>query len=275
MLEQYEIWVTLIIVVIAFTTYKGLSDTMFKEKYIFHTDAILMGKEYHRMITSGFLHGDWFHFAFNAVALSSFGAFAMYAFGTIGFLFLFFGSMIAGSALSLFVHRNHGDYRALGASGGVFGLLYSTIVVAPFSKLSIMLLPFQFPSWAFGLVLVVLSIIGIKKRIGNIGHDAHLGGAVFGMILTAVLKPSSVSENLWAYALLGVPSIAFIIFIIKNPSYLLVDSMSVKPFLPKSPKLKPKRSEQEELDYLLEKIASKGLGKLTAKEKKRLDELSR
>jgi len=274
MTSTYEIILSILSIVIGLFTYKGLRDSGFKEKYIFHTDSILIAKEYYRIVSSGFLHGDWFHFAFNIFGLYSFGLFAMHVFGMPKFFLIFFGSLISGSLLSLYVHRSHGDYRALGASGAVFGVMYASIVYDPLSSISFVLIPIEFPSWLLGIVFIFISILGVKKGIGKIGHDAHLGGAVFGIIITAMLAPQTLKSNWWIYALLGIPTIAFILLIIRNPNYLLVESFDIKPFQ-KTSVSNSKNSNQDELNNLLDKISNGGIEKLTKKERKRLDELSK
>jgi len=272
--STYEIVLSILSVVIGLFTYKGLRNYAYKEKYIFHTDSILIAKEYYRIVSSGFLHGDWIHFAFNIFALYSFGLYTMQVFGIPKFFLIFFGSLIFGSLLSLYVHRNQGDYRALGASGAVFGIMYATIVFDPLSSISFIMIPIEFPSWLLGVVFIFISILGVKKGIGKIGHDAHLGGAVFGIIATAILAPQTLINNWWIYGLLGIPTIAFILLIIRDPSYLLVENFDLKPFQ-RTKVSNSTNSNQEELNNLLDKISNGGIDKLTKKERKRLDELSK
>ena len=205
-------------------TYKGLRDRDFLEKYLFAIDPILIDKDYKRLITSGFLHANWMHLAFNLFGLLSFSAIIELLFGPVKFLLLYFGSMLGGSLLALFVHRNHADYSALGASGAVSGVIFSYIILDPTGRLSFILIPIDFPAWAMGVAFVVISIFGMKSQRDNIGHDAHLGGAVIGALMTIAMYPSVLSQNLWIIALLLLPSIAFIILIVRNPNVLLIDN---------------------------------------------------
>jgi membrane associated rhomboid family serine protease len=245
----------LLIIVIGIVSYKGFNDVIFREKHLFHVDRILVAKEYFRVISSGFLHAEWIHFAFNVMALSSFGAYSISVFGLWGFFLIYFGSLIGGGILSLYVHRNHGDYRALGASGAVFGVMFSAVVSAPFSKIGFVLIPIGFPAWLMGLVFIGLSIWGIKRKVGNIGHEAHLGGAIIGIVLT------------------GIPSIGFVIFIIKKPTYLMFEEIKGRSYV--SPRYgKEEPNSQKQIDDLLDKIGKKGYDRLSKKEKDRLNELS-
>jgi hypothetical protein len=194
-------------------------------------------------------------------------------FGLLGFFLIYFGSLIGGNVLSLYVHRNHGDYRALGASGAVFGIMFSSIVSAPFSEIGFVLIPIGLPAWLMGLVFIGVSIWGIKKKTGNIGHEAHLGGAIVGMLLTGLLFPSNVLANWWIYALLIIPSIGFVFFIIKNPTYLMFEEIKVKSYV-SARYGKDEPNPQKQIDALLDKISKKGYDSLSKKEKNRLNELS-
>ncbi len=265
----------LLIIPICLVSYSGLKDVVFKEKYIFNTDEILINKEYFRLITSGFLHANWLHLAFNMLALSSFGSFIIIKYGLINFSLLFLGSLLGGSLLSLFIHRNHENYRALGASGAVSGIIFSTIVSEPFSKVSFLLLPAGFPAWGIGIAYIIISIYGIKKNNDNIGHDAHLGGAVFGIIGTLFINPQSFSDNFWVYALLGIPSIGFILFIVKNPTYLMFDSLSINSYIPKTNKVFKEVNNEEEVNRILDIINKDGIEKLSKRDKNKLDNLSK
>ncbi len=265
--------VILLVILVGIISYKGFNDVVFNTKYIFDVDRILIAKEYFRMVSSGFLHANWIHFGFNMITLSSFGILSMTWFGFWGFCLIYFGSLIGGNLLSLYVHRNHGDYRAYGASGAVFGVVFSFIVMSPFAEFSFVLIPVGFPAWLMGLAYVGVSIWGIKKKVGNVGHEAHLGGAITGVLITALLSPSSVYTNLWIYALLGIPSIGFVFFVVKNPTYLMFEEISMSSYvLPLS--RKGGMNPQEEVDKLLDKIGAKGYASLSKKEKNRLSELS-
>lgn len=269
-----EITLILLLILIAISSYVGFRDPRYHDKYIFDVDRILIDKQYYRLISSAFLHGDWFHLGFNLLAIYSFGEYCMLLFGQWNFLILFFASVLGGSILSLYVHRNHSDYRSLGASGGGFGVMFACIVIDPFSEINFLFVPAGIPAWIIGCMLIAISIIGTKRNVDNIGHDAHLGGAITGMLLTLAFLPKYMTQHPWTILLLGTPSIAFVIFIIKNPTYLMYDSFSVKSYMPNGISKKQTLSKEEELNQLLDKIHRKGFQKLSKKEKERLEQLS-
>ena len=273
---------TLLLLVIAATTYKGFQDAKYFEDNTFEVDPILIGKEYKRLFTSGFLHVSWWHFGFNMIALTAFSWSLEIELNALKFLFIYFASLLGGSLLSLYIHRNHGDYSAVGASGAISGVIFSAILLNPSLPIHFIFLPEELgiSGWLFGLLFIVVSIFGIKSQRSNIGHDAHLGGALTGVLVT-LLFISFKKINWWTFAALTIPTIAFLILIIRNPSILMVDGYwgkeinSLKKIGQKKNKApKSKKDKQAELDLLLEKIGRSGLNSLTKKEKDKLDQLT-
>ena len=117
-----------------------------------------------------------------------------------------------------------------------------------------------------------------RNKIGNIGHEAHLGGAITGVLITFILEPVKTADNWWIVLLLLIPTIAFLNLIVRNPAVLMVDNYwgeSLRNWKNKLTNDSPEDqiSPQEEIDELLEKIKKSGFKSLTPKERKRLNEL--
>jgi membrane associated rhomboid family serine protease len=68
-------------------------------------------------------------------------------------------------------------------------------------------IPIPIPAWIFGILYLLYSIYGMKKSLGNIGHDAHFGGAIAGYVLTILLFPLLLVNQLWVVVLLAIPII--------------------------------------------------------------------
>ena len=259
---------------LAVATYKGLSNSQFRNKFVFETDGILVRKEYYRLLSSGFLHANWLHFLFNATAIYTFAEFLLIEIGPWPTLFLYTASLLGGSLLSLYVHRNHSDYSALGASGAAFGLAFATIAINPEGSLGFFFIPVSFTAWHVGLAFLLISIIGIKRNADNIGHEAHLGGAIVGLFLAPYYYRDLLEYNLLIYLVMLIPAIAFVIFIIKYPAYLLNSSIKAGELV-NLPSFKfSGKSDEEELNKLLDKINAKGIESLSKSERKRLKRLS-
>lgn len=264
---------------IALFSYKGFRDRAFYDQYLFDVYRILADKEYYRLFSSAFLHGSWFHLGFNLIALLSFSGEVEYYFGWWQYLVLFFGSVLLGDLLALYFHRNH-EYRAVGASGGVSGLVMAFVIASPNSSISFILLPIGIKSWIFGIVYVLVTIIAIKRSNDNIGHEAHLGGAITGVLLALAFHPSLFMNRWWLVAAILVPTIIFLWLNLTHPAFFLTGNLrgifSKKPRSPLKVSHKKKNiSKEEELDLLLGKIKKKGMSGLTKKERDRLEELSK
>ena len=273
---------TLMAIFIFLTSYKGFQDSEFLDEYIFDVDGILIDKDYKRLISSGFLHGGWWHLIFNMFALISFGETVEMLFGLTNFLLLYFLSLVGGNLFALYIHRNHGDYRALGASGAISGVIFAAVVLMPTSKMGFMFIPVDFPMWLFGIIFVIASIFGIKGQVGNIGHEAHLGGAIVGILFTILLYPEVLQNNLWIVAALLIPSILFLTLLVRNPEIMLIDNYWGSE-IAKAKDWWARRNEaqedyvdpQEEVDRILMKIRKSGMESLTRQERATLDEFSK
>ena len=170
---------------------KGFQDNLFFNRYLFNPVAILEWKQWDRMLMSGFLHANWPHLLFNGFALYSFSGLVLAYLGTAGFLIIFFGSILLGNFTALVARKHEMHYRAVGASGGVSGVVLSAILLQPSLSVYLFLIPFPIPGWLFAVIFIGVSAFGMKKQFGNIGHEAHLGGSFGGIVLTMMLAPGA------------------------------------------------------------------------------------
>lgn len=258
-------------------SWKGFNDYQFFQRYKFNVDGILVHKEYIRLLSSGFLHADYTHLGFNMFTFYMFGDALAMTMSPIELVIIYIGSLLAGNALALYIHRNHADYSAIGASGAVSGIIYSTIIFYPS-----LLIYFIIPGWLFGIIYILYTIFGIKKQQGNIGHDAHLGGAIAGLLLTVLYFGSTEAFNYWIVAGMLVPTLVFLYLILYHPEWLLSGKIdwSNNPISkgikkkPSQPKQKEYINREAELNRLLDKVNRVGYSNLSDEEKTRLDQLS-
>lgn len=185
---------------------KGFNDVSFFEKYKFNIAGIRRGEQI-RMFSSGFLHADFSHLLFNMLTLYFFAPIVIAKLNTAYFVIIYVASLLVGNLLSFYFHKDEYQYSAVGASGAVMGILYSAILFYPDMGLYLFFIPIAIPAWIFGLAYLLYSIYGMKKRLGNIGHDAHIGGAIGGYILTLLSAPSLFETSLWIVILLALPLI--------------------------------------------------------------------
>ena len=277
MTETGIIGLVLIIANFAFT-YKGLRDHTFFDNYKFEVDRIFVSKEYKRLITSGFLHVSWLHLILNMFSLFAFSALLESYLGGINFLIIYFSSLLGGNLLALFIHRQHADYSAVGASGAVSGIIFASIALFPGLGISLFGL-ISIPSWLYGLAYVIYSIYGIRSKRDNIGHEAHLGGALIGLIIAVMLEPTAFAQNYLSILIIVTPVLIFIFLIILKPQVLFIDNFYFKShstYFDIDDQYNEERvNKQKELDQLLDKIGQRGIDSLSKKERQRLDDLSR
>jgi membrane associated rhomboid family serine protease len=192
---------------------KGFNDYSFFDKYKFQIGAIRRG-EHIRMFTSGFLHIDQMHLFFNMITLYFFTSNVVSWLGQSGFFIVYLVSLLGGSLLALFLHKNDYHYSAVGASGAVTGIVYAAILLNPGMELMFIFLPIPMPAYIFGVVYLLYSIYGMKNKVGNIGHSAHFGGAIGGYVTTLILRPHLFETNPIVVALLAVPIL--ILFVLEK-----------------------------------------------------------
>ncbi|PSL25443.1 rhomboid family intramembrane serine protease [Chitinophaga ginsengisoli] len=267
-----------LIVVNIVMSYKGLKDHSFFDRYSFQVDNILVYKDYKRLVTSGFLHVSWIHLLFNMFALYAFSTSLELRMGPSSFLTLYFASLVGGNLLSLLIHRNHGDYSAVGASGAVCGIIFASIALFPGMRIGFFGLPFSIPAWIYGLLYVLYSIYGIRSKKDNIGHEAHLGGALIGMLVAVCIVPEAIRENYPTILSILFPGALAVYLIITRPQLLLVDNQYFKTHIGDydiDDRYNLGRMDrQQEIDFLLEKIHKKGIKSLTKKERDTLEKYS-
>lgn len=270
--------IILIIINVLFS-YKGLTNNLFMEGYTFGVDRILINKDYKRLITSGFLHVSWLHLIFNMFSLLAFSGQVESYLGPLQFLIVYMISLIGGNLFALYIHRNHGDYRAAGASGAICGIIFASIALFPGMGIGVFMLPVSIPAWLYGLVYVLFSIYGIRSKAGNVGHEAHLGGAVAGMVIALLMHPDAIAANYITILIILVPTAVFIYMIVTRPQTLLVDSRFIREhqnYYSIDHKYNAARNaRQQEIDVILDKINRKGIDSLSAKEKQTLEDYSR
>lgn len=192
-----------IIVANALFSYKGFNDHSFFRKYEFHMGRVRAGEQI-RIISSAFLHADIAHLAFNMITLYFFAPVVIGYLGNFLFVIVYFGSLIFGSLLTIVFHKDEYNYRAIGASGAVTGVLYSAILLRPDMMLGIFFI-IPIPAYLFGILYLLYSIYGMKAKNDNIGHTAHFGGAIGGYLITLVTNPHLLVEHTFMVVLLTVP----------------------------------------------------------------------
>jgi membrane associated rhomboid family serine protease len=276
----------LVIGLTCLVTYRAFQDPGLLERLLLDTDRVRRG-ELRRTLTSGLVHGDWPHFLFNMFSLYSFARYLELVYGWTTFLVIYAASILGGSVVALLLHRHH-RYRALGASGGVCGIILASIFLLPGGGVRMFLVPFAIPSWAFAIIFILGSFYGMRAGRDNIGHDAHLGGALVGLLVATLLQPGMMLASLPLFAAVVLLSLGALLYTYRFPParypgapfkpahwrqlWREVTGRAAGPRTGGGPRGK---GSPDEVDRLLDKIARHGLDSLTDQERETLKRQSR
>tara|TARA_Y100000389_G_scaffold202976_1_gene249947 strand:- start:3278 stop:3931 length:654 start_codon:yes stop_codon:yes gene_type:complete len=180
----------------------GFKNDIFFEKYRFHIGSIKAG-DYYRLLSSGFLHVNTTHILFNMFTFYFFVNIVVGILGTNSFLLLFIGSLLAGNLFGYYFHYKDNYYSAVGASGAVTGVLFSALLLYPEIELMLFLIPIPIPGYLFGIVYLLYTLYGMKTQNDNIGHTAHFGGAIGGIVITLFLMPNVIYKSVFMLSILS------------------------------------------------------------------------
>lgn len=126
------------------------------------------------VLTSIFVHADFFHIFANMFTLYFFGSYVYKLLGERRFLTVYFGGGILGSLLFMLLGPQFAT--AIGASGAVFAMGGALVALRPNIKVFIFPIPVPLPLW-----VAVIGGFFIFLFIANIAWQAHLGGMLFGL----------------------------------------------------------------------------------------------
>lgn len=189
----------IVTIIIAFTVLISLQadkNNKLKQRLLFIPFNLKKNNEYYRIISHIFIHADITHLAFNMISLYFLGLtlenhlLETYSLklGSIYFLILYFAGAVFASLPSALKHQENSSYRSLGASGAVSAVIFAAIIWDPEMELYILFLPFPIPAYIFGPIYLAIEYFSMKRGGTGIAHDAHLGGALFGILFVLLLN---------------------------------------------------------------------------------------
>lgn len=188
---------TIIIAITVLTSWYSFSKPDLIRRFVLNPYLVTTRQQYYRFITSGFLHGDFSHLLWNMFSLYFFGSivetYFSFLFGEASsyyFIVFYLLAIVVSDIPSYFRHRKHPGYNSLGASGGVSAVIFVSIIFQPLQPICIYFV-FCLPGFILGTAYLIWSYFKGKKANDNINHEAHLFGAIFGVVFCAVMYPSS------------------------------------------------------------------------------------
>ncbi len=167
----------------------------------FNAYLIKHRKEGWRFFSYALIHAGFLHLFINMYVLYSFGGIVEESFqqlfglrGVLYYALLYVGGVIFSTLFDFRKHKEDAHYNAVGASGAVSAVVFSSILFYPGGGIYIFPIPFAIPAWAFAILYLVYSAYMGRRGGDNIGHNAHFWGAVFGVVFTVILVPGVIGN---------------------------------------------------------------------------------
>ncbi|MFN5031623.1 MAG: rhomboid family intramembrane serine protease [Flavobacteriia bacterium] len=186
----------IIIIVTVLVSLNAFNKSLVLDKMVYSPYRVKHEKEYYRLVSHMFIHADSVHLIFNMMSLYFLGSFLenelMFSFGSIGgevhFLILYFFGGLFSTLIPFSRNQDNSNYRALGASGAVSAVIFAAIIWNPTMKLSLLFLPIPIPAYIFGPIYLAFEYWADRRGGTGIAHDAHIGGAIFGVIYVLIIN---------------------------------------------------------------------------------------
>jgi membrane associated rhomboid family serine protease len=194
---------TITLIILAVTcvvSFMALNNGKLMDDLLLWPPAIQRSREYYRLVTYGLVHADFGHLLFNMLTLFFFGrvmeSFFTARLGTLGFLLFYMGGLVVSILPTYLKNRTNAAYRSLGASGAVSAVLFAFVLLAPWSRIYVFVVPL--PAIIYALLYTAYSIYMDKRGQDNVNHSAHLWGAAYGVAFTLLIEPRTLSHFLYA-----------------------------------------------------------------------------
>lgn len=212
---EFNILILFLIIIVG-VSIKAFSDSNFMEKWMFIPYLVKRDKQYYRIASHIAIHGDWMHLIFNGVSLYFLGsgfltltegvysstsdlANSYYLnggltdtygsiMGQVHFGLIFILGGLFATIIPYMRNKDNQSYRSLGASGGVSAVVFAAILWNPEMRLSLMFIPILIPAYIFGPLYLLFEFIMDKRGNSGIAHDAHIGGAIFGILYVLLIN---------------------------------------------------------------------------------------
>ena len=193
----------IIVILTCLISWQALNNQGLRDQFLFVPFAVKHSNEYHRIVSHVLVHADFSHLAFNMISLFYLGGYLeaelMNAYGSVGLYYYIILYISGGIAATLFPYYKNSDnpmYRSLGASGAVSAVVFATILWEPQLELMLMFIPIPIKAYVLGPIYLAIEYYSMRRGASGIAHDAHLGGALFGILFVLLIDANKGIEFL-------------------------------------------------------------------------------
>lgn len=198
---------TILIGIIGLVSLAAFNNRELMDRFIFIPYRVKHNKESWRIFTHVLIHADWGHLLFNMLSLYFLGNSFLYApcnyyvgidcgliehygpvMGNLHFIVLFVLGGLFATLIPYIRNQDNAGYRSLGASGAVSAVIFAAIIWNPGMKLMFFFIPVAIPAYIFGPLYLLYEYIADKRGGTGIAHDAHIGGALFGILYVLIIN---------------------------------------------------------------------------------------
>ena len=169
------------------------------ERNLFRPHWLVPQREYRTLVTSAFIHADLAHLLFNAFTFWAFAFQLERDIGSTRFLMLYAFGLLASDTGTYLKHRHEPEYRTLGASGAILAVLFASIVYFPTGSIFILPIPFPIPAPLFAVAYLAYSYYASGRAGSRVNHDAHLSGALAGIVFVALTDGAAIGRAWQAF----------------------------------------------------------------------------
>lgn len=156
---------------------------------------------WYELLTSGFLHANLGHLFVNMFTLYFFGPVMERVLGSGYFSGLYLTGLIVAGIPSVIKFKDDPTYATLGASGAVGSVLFAFIFLFPLEKIYLLLIPIPIPAFVFAILYLIYSMYASKQERGKINHEAHIAGALWGILYLVIFVPNTIDHLLTVFGL--------------------------------------------------------------------------
>ncbi|MDA7762555.1 rhomboid family intramembrane serine protease [Crocinitomicaceae bacterium] len=193
----------IIVALTCLISWQALNNQNFQNQCMFIPYNVKHSNEYYRLLSHVLVHADFAHLAFNMISMFYLGKYLemelVYEYGNLGMYYFIILYLLGGLAATILPYSRNSDnsmYRSLGASGAVSAVVFATIMWNPQLELMLLFIPIPIKAYILGPIYLAVEYYSMRRGGSGIAHDAHIGGALFGILFVLLIDPNKGVEFL-------------------------------------------------------------------------------